>query len=179
MKRKMIMVLAAFLALLLVVGLFFLIKYIKETKQRAIELGYRRQNYAFAIIDYITFLNEYEKQYHDFESVCMPGQLYARIMLYNHDTGHTFSVEQIKEYLSKECEDDGSLRVSKNHPEIQDYIDFICYSAGYSETGDKIYPEEDPFESTFFYPFGRLKRFEIGLVFYAKDLLPEPYNHGH
>ncbi len=133
-KKKWIIILSAALLTIIafIVSTVLIINY-QEQKKEHIQESYYRQNQAFVIID--KFFSTYESwraydisediRYRSYDEIDSEPFLYAYLRLYEKETGNTLTLEDIREYLSQEYNDNGTLRLSEQYPNIQAYIDFL------------------------------------------------------
>lgn len=182
-KKKQVILIGTIIALTMA-ALAAIVCCLQRQKVEKIQESYRRQNYAFRLggIDvraylYVPFPGiDYYLSYASIvhEGISNENELQALLLLYEHDTGNTVTLEDVKDYLSQEYEEDGSLRMSSSYPQIQGYIDFMW----------KLY-EEDEKQLTTLSTFERknlpknqlseICKFVWGLERVGRAYLPAPY----
>ena len=128
MKKK-IFVIAAVIAVTLII-IVAGVKYLgqKQTKKEQTELAYayKHQNRAFPRDE--GEINEYG--YVGYEAI-NEKELYVALQVYNQkNEGEDLEVEDIKEYLSQEYNEDGTPRVLEGWPEIRSYEDWYFRGMG-------------------------------------------------
>ena len=137
-KRVIHILLAVICLAAIVVGLI----YYQNQGKKHIQKSYFRQNTAFTVCNdlFTSYRDETDQVYHGYQDVQHETILYAYLRLYEHDTGHTLTLEDVQNYLSAEYNENGSLRLSEQFPEIQGYIDFIwnCTESYPEKDADKI-----------------------------------------
>lgn len=121
MKKKWIAILCAVVVLIGSLTTVFILKDRKDNmKNITVEKAYDYQFTYFSLRptendpDYVYLpFSEYDRNY-----------LYCFLAYYEQQTGNTLTVEEIKDYLSQEYEEDGTLRLFNNgrHPKILEYI---------------------------------------------------------
>ena len=118
------------ISVLIILGICAFI-YMKHQQQKELERSYSRQNQAFNITGYFPFIVGPDKaeidvkKYYGYDMIRDINTLYSWIAFYNHETESQLTLEDIKDYLSVEFEEDGRPRQSKDYPEIQAFIDFL------------------------------------------------------
>ncbi len=117
---------------ILLIGLYILVMFKKGVKQGRclVKNCYCMQNEAFYITRIYKKWDEKAVSNDTYQSYskCMSKRVLEKwISLYNEKSNGNLSLEDIEEYLSKEYEDDGTLRlyILYRNQEIQKYIEFI------------------------------------------------------
>lgn len=129
MKKKLkvtIFLTIALLAIALVIG--FVQQ--RKAKERAEEIA---QGY-FAIWDAIPNTKSTRYEYADY-SVVREDELYLQMMAYNHCMKKDLTLDDFKEFLSKEKNEDGTLRIEEGYENIHDYVDWYYYPGKKGELG--------------------------------------------
>ena len=131
MKKK-IFVIAAVIAVTLII-IVAGVKYLgqKQTKKEQTELAYayKHQNRAFPRDK--GEINEYD--YIGYEAI-NEKELYVALEVYNKEKeGEDLEVEDVKEYLSQEYNEDGTSRVLEGWPEIRAYENWYFKGMGSEE----------------------------------------------
>ena len=123
------------ISVLIILGICAFI-YMKHQQQKELERSYSRQNQALNITGDFPFTVRYDKteivptRYYGFDMVRDTNTLYSWVAFYNHEMKSQLTLEDIKDYLSVQFEEDGRPRESKDYPEIQAFIDFIWEREG-------------------------------------------------
>ena len=167
-KKKWFIILSAALLMVIaiIVSTVLIINY-QEQKKEHMQESYYRQNQAFVIIDnlFVTYVSWWadelpeDVQYHSYDEIDSESYLYAYLRLYEYETGNTLTLEDVREYLSQEYNDDVTLRLSEQYPNIQAYIDFLW---DFSKTKPVANGAT------------LLRQYEASLM-WGQDRLPEPY----
>lgn len=120
MKKKILIGLVVLLCLSAVgTGLYLLReKRIAEAEAAILALDYKHQNWMFPRTE--GELREY--RYMNYDAID-ERELYVRLALYNQERAGEaeLTLEDVKEYLSQEYNDDGSLRIHSGYENIRDY----------------------------------------------------------
>ena len=120
MKKKILIGLVVLICLSAVgTGLYLLReKRIAEAEAAILALDYKHQNWMFPRTE--GELREY--RYMNYDAID-ERELYVRLALYNQERAGEaeLTLEDVKEYLSQEYNDDGSLRIHSGYENIRDY----------------------------------------------------------
>ena len=159
------------ISVLIILGICAFI-YMKHQQQKELERSYSRQNQAFNITGYLPFTVRHDKtkiiptKYYGFDMIRDTNTLYSWIAYYNHETESQLTLEDIKEYLFVEIEEDGRPRQSKDYPEIQAFIDFIWEREDIDVATDHSLPEYEMHIIDEFRPYFN----ESGIAFIYADI---------
>ncbi len=102
----------------------------RKARERAEEIA---QEY-FAIWDAIPNTKSTRYEYADY-SVVREDELYFQMMAYNHCMNKDLTLDDFKEFLSKEKNEDGTLRIEEGYENIHDYVDWYHYPGKKGELG--------------------------------------------
>ncbi len=108
---------------------------IEEQEQRMRKQLYYIQNTAFHIngLDGVSPDEQYEYQPYSANPLRGEKALYLDLVCYQLETGNVVTLEDVKEYLSQEYEEDGTFRLYNNgrHEEIKHFIEWSKAIGGY------------------------------------------------
>ena len=140
-RKKVFINLIIFFIIAAVFGLIFFSQHVTEQRQyeeqRRIQHAYARVNSAFIADALLNVLDEFMQipiEY-SINQFGIDANIYLRLLMYENRTGNTLSYETVVEFFSQEFEPDGSLRLynNRNHPEIQQFVDWFLEESRRSE----------------------------------------------
>ena len=138
-RKKKIFVIATMITvtlIIVIVGTKYLEEKQREKEQTELAYAYKHQNLAFPRDE--GEINEYG--YVGYEAI-NEKELYVALGVYNQEKeGEDLEVEDVKEYLSQEYNEDGTPRVLEGWPEIRAYEDWYFRGMG-SEEIDEYWKE--------------------------------------
>ncbi len=128
MKKKVIVIIVLLVcAAVLGCGLYLYNERKKDNKEFVLAIDYKHQNKMFPRIK--GEVNEYK--YMGYDAIDEP-ELYVRLTVYNkeHSGEEQLSIEEVKEYLSNEYNEDGTLRIYNGYEKIRDYENWYFEGRG-------------------------------------------------
>ena len=115
-------------------GVFKIVHNNNEKKQEALKMSYQDQNIYFsAMVDTEGDDHKYKPLNPELINVDgIASSVYMNLAFFRKETGSSLMYDQVAEYLSREFEDDGEVRIYTNgrHPEIVAYMEWSQMHTG-------------------------------------------------